>query len=69
MPDVRYNGPPPEQRIRDRLRNSGDGTAPNVHVTQGEGPRRVHVNIHHGGSEGGTGNRLGRNDDGDGGQR
>jgi hypothetical protein len=65
--EVKYNGPSPEARLAARLRNSGDGTNPNVHVRQGEGPRRVHVNIHHSASNGGA-NRLGRNED-DGGKR
>jgi len=38
-----------EQKIADRLRNSGDGSNPNVHTVHGEGPTRVHHNIHHAG--------------------
>jgi hypothetical protein len=38
-----------EQKIADRLRNSGDGSNPNVHTVHGEGPTRVHHNIHHSG--------------------
>jgi hypothetical protein len=62
--EVKYNGPSPEQRLAARLKNSGEGTNPSVHVVQGEGTRRVHVNIHHGASQGGAGNRLGRDSDG-----
>jgi hypothetical protein len=61
--EVKYNGPSPEARQAARLRNSGEGTNPNVHVTQVECPRRVHVNIHHSASNGGA-NRLGRDNDG-----
>ena len=64
--EVKYNGPGPEARLAARLRNSGDGTNPSVHVTQGEGPRRLHVNIHHSAGQGGA-NRLNRSDDGTGG--
>jgi len=38
-----------EQKIADRLRNSGEGSNPNVHSVHGEGPTRVHHNIHHSG--------------------
>jgi hypothetical protein len=38
-----------EQKIADRLRNSGEGSDPNVHTVHGEGPTRVHHNIHHAG--------------------
>jgi hypothetical protein len=38
-----------EQKIADRLRNSGEGSNPNVHTVHGEGPTRVHHNIHHAG--------------------
>jgi hypothetical protein len=65
--EVKYNGPSPEARLAARLRNSGEGTNPNVHVVQGEGTRRVHVNIHHGASQGGA-NRQGREKD-EGGKR
>jgi hypothetical protein len=39
-----------EQKIADRLRNSGEGSNPNVHTVHGSGPTRVHHNIHHSGS-------------------
>jgi len=38
-----------EQKIADRLRNSGEGSNPNVHTVHGTGPLRVHHNIHHAG--------------------
>jgi hypothetical protein len=61
--DIRYDkshpaGGTPEARIAARLRNSGagSGTNPDVITKQGEGPTRVHTNIHHGtGGPGGTG--------------
>jgi len=38
-----------EQKIADRLRNSGEGSNPNVHTVHGEGPTRTHTNVHHAG--------------------
>ena len=38
-----------EQKIADRLRNSGEGSNPNVHTVHGEGPTRTHTNVHHSG--------------------
>jgi hypothetical protein len=38
-----------EQKIADRLRNSGEGSKPNVHTQHGTGPLRTHHNIHHAG--------------------
>ena len=38
-----------EQKIAERLRNSGEGSNPNVHTVHGSGPTRVHHNIHHSG--------------------
>jgi hypothetical protein len=77
-PTVIYKGKSPEQRIRDRLRNSGGeprpehataqpGTRPTHSVVHSEGPNRTVTNLHHSGSMGGTGNRLGRDNDGSGG--
>jgi hypothetical protein len=37
------------ERIAKRLRNSGEGSMPNVHAKHGEGPLRTHTNIHHSG--------------------
>jgi hypothetical protein len=37
------------QKIAERLRNSGEGSNPNVHTKHGEGPLRTHTNIHHSG--------------------
>jgi hypothetical protein len=47
MPEIKLNGPTMEQRIANRLRNSGDGTNPNVRAVHGTGPTRTHTNIHH----------------------
>jgi hypothetical protein len=45
----RIMGKSMERRIADRLRNSGEGSDPNIHTKHGEGPTRVHHNIHHSG--------------------
>jgi hypothetical protein len=45
----RIMGKSMEKRIADRLRNSGEGSDPNIHTRHGEGPTRVHHNIHHAG--------------------
>jgi hypothetical protein len=54
MTEVKYNkshhaGGTPEARIANRLRNSGEGSKPNVHTQHGTGPQRAHHNIHHSG--------------------
>jgi len=46
--EVKHSGKTMEQRIADRLKNSGDPRA-DVHVQKGEGPTRTHTNIHHAG--------------------
>jgi hypothetical protein len=45
----KLTGPSMEKRVADRLRNSGEGSNPNVHTKHGEGPLRTHTNIHHSG--------------------
>ena len=47
--EIKLTGKPLDQRITDRLRNSGvgDGTTPDVSVQKGEGPLRTHTNLHH----------------------
>jgi len=52
--EIKLNGPSMEQRIASRLRNSGSGAKPDVTTQQGEGPTRVHHNLHHSGSVGGV---------------
>ena len=46
--EVRQNKSTAE-KIADRLRNSGEGSNPNVHTVHGEGPTRTHTNVHHSG--------------------
>ncbi len=51
MTDVRYNPKygTPEQRIANRLKNSGGEEADHI-VQQGQGPTRTFTNIHNPGS-------------------
>jgi hypothetical protein len=66
MPDnIKLTGKPMEQRIQDRLRNSGDGEGvrPDFTVKQGSSPTRVFHSVHHGSSQGGA-KRQGRDSDG-----
>jgi hypothetical protein len=65
--EVKLTGKPMEERIRDRLRDSGAGIGATHTVKVGEGPTRVNHHVHVHGTQGGAGNRLGRNDDGSGG--
>jgi hypothetical protein len=46
MPDVRYKGPSPQERIANRLRNSGEGANPDYTVRKGESPNRTITNVH-----------------------
>jgi hypothetical protein len=36
-----------EQRVADRLKNSGDAAHADVSVVHGTGPTRTHTNVHH----------------------
>ena len=56
MPDLKLTGKPMQQRLDDRLRNSGSGdkVQPDQTVKHGEGARRTFHNLHHSGSVGGT---------------
>jgi hypothetical protein len=36
-----------EERIANRLKNSGDGAKPDVSVKKGDSPSRTFTNIHH----------------------
>jgi hypothetical protein len=47
MTETKLTGPSMEERISNRLKNSGEGARPDVHVQRGEGPTRTHTNIHH----------------------
>jgi hypothetical protein len=44
-----HSGSTPEARVTARLRNSGAGAKPDVTVSKGSGPTRVHTNIHNAG--------------------
>ena len=59
MVENRLSGKSMEQRITDRLKNSGDAKNADVVVQKGEGPTRAFTNIHHGGTarRHGEGNR------------
>jgi hypothetical protein len=56
MTEVKYNqgAGTPAERIAKRLANSGAGAKSDISTKQGDGPTRVHHNIHHSGSVGGT---------------
>jgi hypothetical protein len=45
MPEIKLTGPSMEQRIANRLRNSGGGDA-DVVVQKGTGPTRTITNVH-----------------------
>ncbi len=47
MPDVRYHGKSPAERIADRLKNSGGDLPADVKTKTGDGPQRVFHNVHH----------------------
>jgi hypothetical protein len=48
--EVKHSGKSMEQRVRDKLKSSCSPDA-DVHVTQGEGPTRVHHSIHYSGQQ------------------
>lgn len=54
MPDIRYRGPSPEQRIADRKKNSGGDLKADVHTVHGTGPLRTHTNVFHAGTAHGS---------------
>jgi hypothetical protein len=62
MVEVKLTGKPIAERLADRLKNSGGDLPADVRAKHGEGARRTFHNIHHTGSMGGTGNRLGRDE-------
>jgi len=47
MVEVKHSGKSMEQRVADRLKNSGDTAHADVSVVHGAGPTRAHTNIHH----------------------
>lgn len=65
--EVKLTGKSMEQRIADRLKNSGGDLPPDHHTVHGTGPTRTHTNLHSSGSQGGAGNRQWRDDEGGGG--
>jgi hypothetical protein len=54
MPDIRYHGKPPQQRIADRQKNSGGDLKADVRTKTGDGPQRVFHNIMHSGTAHGS---------------
>jgi hypothetical protein len=54
MPEIKTSGKSMAQRVTDRLKNSGEGANPDVHVLKGDGPTRTHTNIHHSGKNEGS---------------
>jgi len=47
MVELRLKGKSMDQRIADRLKNSGDVAHADHHAVHGTGPTRAHTNIHH----------------------
>jgi hypothetical protein len=52
--EVKYRGIPPEERVANRLRDSGGGYPGDVNVHKGQGPTRVNEHHHHSGSNHGS---------------
>jgi hypothetical protein len=50
MVEVKLTGKPLEQRLSDRLKNSGDEKNADIVTKHGEGARRTFHNIFHGGT-------------------
>jgi len=50
MVEVKHSGKSMEQRVADRLKNSGDTANADHSVVHGTGPTRAHTNIHLSGS-------------------
>jgi hypothetical protein len=46
MVEVKHSGKSMDQRVADRLRNSGDAAHADHHNVHGTGPTRAHTNIH-----------------------
>jgi hypothetical protein len=46
MVEVHHSGKSMEQRVADRLKNSGDAAHADHSVVHGTGPTRAHTNIH-----------------------
>jgi hypothetical protein len=65
LDNVKLSGPSMQDRIHNRLRNSGEGkdVKPDVSVQKGTGPTRTHTNLHFSAGVHGT-KRQGRDSDG-----
>jgi hypothetical protein len=59
MADIKLTGPSMEERISNRLKNSGEGANPDISVQKGTGPTRTHHNIHHGATQSAPMNKRG----------
>jgi hypothetical protein len=46
MVEIKHSGKSMDQRVADRLRNSGDVAHADHHAAHGTGPERAHTNIH-----------------------
>jgi hypothetical protein len=46
MVEVKHSGKSMEQRVADRLKNSGDTAHADHHAVHGTGPTRTHTQIH-----------------------
>jgi hypothetical protein len=47
VPEIRIKGPSMQERIANRLKNSGEGAMPDQTASHGSGPTRTHTNLHH----------------------
>jgi hypothetical protein len=47
MVEIKHSGKSMEQRIADRLKNSGDTAHADGSVVHGTGPTRTHTNVHY----------------------
>ena len=47
MAEVKISGPSMQERIANRLKNSGEGAMPDQTASHGTEPTRTHTNLHH----------------------
>jgi hypothetical protein len=66
MVETKLSGPSMAERIANRMKNSGAGANPSTTVSKGEGPLRVHHNLHFSASQS---RPMNKRDDGDGGEK
>jgi hypothetical protein len=59
MPEIKYMGKSPQERINDRLKNSGGDLPADIRTKHGEGPTRTFTNIHHSAANHGLARRKG----------